>query len=310
MGRILWSQLRIGVAVTLSVMVLSFAVFFIDQVRDAVENRYTLYFHTFTTQTLRPRAPVWLAGQPVGYVTGLVFEPPTRGTGERLRVELSVSADAQRFIQRGAVAQVITAGLLGEAVVNILPASESADPLPDGGGLPTASELDPLEAARRIRVLADSLRPVTERWREVLDLAKNGPGTLSRFAEDRAEVEELRERLRQVAVTFDTLGSAARKFAEAMTDAEVRAALSRIAPRLSQLAASWEGREGTLGGFAADRAIMAHLEAIDRTITRLGERLEGGRGTLGRLLNDKALATELARTREMLAELRSEYGSP
>ena len=307
---ILWSQLRIGVLVTLSATALAFAVFFIEQVRDAVENRYTLYFYTFTTQTLRPRAPVWLAGQPVGFVTGLRFEPPSRGREERLRVELSVATYVQPLIQEGAMAQVTTAGLLGEAVVNILPTAQLAEPLRDGGELPTAPELDPFEAARRIRALNDSLKPVADRWRQVIELARGGHGTLSRLAQRPTEVGELQQRLKGVAVTFDTLGAAARKFAAVILDEEVRSSLGRIGPRLEQLADTWQGKDGTVGGLGSDTLIVKQLEAITHTIQRLDQRLQGGRGTLGRLLNDRVLATELARTRQMLSELREELGAP
>ena len=51
--RVRWSQLRIGVLVTLVVISTAILVFFIDNVRDAVEGRYSLRFYTFTTQALR-----------------------------------------------------------------------------------------------------------------------------------------------------------------------------------------------------------------------------------------------------------------
>ena len=126
--RIRWSQLRIGALVSLVAIAGALAVFFIDDVRQAVEDRYTLYFRTFTTQALRPHAPVWLAGQPIGRVRRLSFEPPREDTRERLIVELSVLASARPYITEGAVAQVTTSGLIGEAVVNILPATEATPP--------------------------------------------------------------------------------------------------------------------------------------------------------------------------------------
>ena len=309
MRGILWSQLRIGIVVSIVVTVTSLMVFFIDQVRDAIEDRYTLYFYTFTTQSLRPRAPVWLAGQPVGYVTGVQFEPLTRGSEERLRVELSLSTEVQRFIQEGSLAQVITAGFLGEAVVNIQPAPTLADALPEGGELPTLSELDAFEAARQFRIIADSLRPVVDRWGDVLRLVTTGPGTLPRLRGQPEEFESLREQLRLVSATFDDLGAAAQRLADIVTDEEVRLALGRISPRLVELRETWGRSEGTVGRFAADRALVEHLEGLSESVSRLSERLEGGRGTVGRLLYDEALATELVRTRELLAELKAEYGS-
>jgi len=288
--RIYWSQLRIGVVMSLAVTTAALLIFFVDQVRDAVEPRYALHFHTLTSQNLPLRAPVWLAGQPVGYVTGVAFEPPTRGRRERLRVELSISADAQPFITQGAAAQVITAGLVGEAVVNILPAAEAGDPLSDGATLPTASEIDPLEVARRLRTLSDSVRPVTDRWTAVFQQARTGRGTLPQLIREPRELRELQDRLNQISETFADLSGAA----------------GGLAGVLERLAARWASGAGTAGQLARDTVLTARLAELTRNIQRLTERLESGHGTLGRFLNDEALATEFARTREMLRELQAD----
>ena len=307
--RILWSQLRIGATVSLLVFVTVISVFFIDQVRDAVAERYTLYFYTLTTQTLRPRAPVWFAGQPVGQVSHLRFEPPTRDAAERLRVELSLRADVQHLIREGAVARIITSGVVGEAVVNILPISETALALPDQGQLSVAAGVDPGEVTRRLRALTDSLKPVAERWKAVVGLLRDGSGTLPQVMRKPAEVEELQSNLSQLAATFDALAGTAGLFAEVVTEEETKAALNRIGPRLSQLASRWNRREGTIGRLASERVFMERLESIAQRISRLSERLETGRGTLGRLLNDPALVTELKRTRDSIQELLASFAT-
>jgi phospholipid/cholesterol/gamma-HCH transport system substrate-binding protein len=302
--RIRWAQLRIGLATSLAVTAAAVLIFFIDDVRDAVEDRYTLYFHTFTTQALRPQAPVWLAGQPVGRIRRLRFEPPTGAAGERLRVELSIRAKAQPFITEGAAAQVITAGVLGEAVVNILPASEPGQPLADRSELPTAAELDPFKVTRRLQTVYDSVPGVAERWRELLARLRDGRGTLPRLLRRPEDIVELQRNLDALAAVFDTVRTAAGRVAGLLRDREVRAALDRLGPRLTRLAEQWRGA-GSVGGFARDTAIAARLEAVSRNLGRVVGRLESGRGTLGRLLQDRALARELEKTREMLRELRA-----
>jgi phospholipid/cholesterol/gamma-HCH transport system substrate-binding protein len=302
-----WSQLRIGLFVTVSVTVTALAVFFIDNVRQAFEDRYTLHFHTITTQALRPRAAVWLAGQAVGQVDGLFFEPPTEDAEGRLRVRLSIDVAVQHLITEGAVAQVTTAGLLGEAVVNILPADEPGPPLVEGAALPAASELaDPSEVGRRLSTVFDSVKPVADRWGEVFDQALYGPGSLRRMMERPQELRDLQTNLRHMAATFDTLSSAAGGLAELVSDDEVRASLGRLGPRVKTLAEDWGHSEGTLGALVSDSTLVQRLRSIQGNIDRISVRVETGRGTLGRLINDQALALELAETREMLEELKAD----
>lgn len=304
--RILWSQLRIGILTTLFFTAVCVGIFFIDQVRDSIEDRYTLYFHTFTLQTIQPRAPVWLAGIPVGNVVGLDFLPPTTDRRERLRVVLSINALAQPFITEGAAAQVITSGLLGEAVVNVLPASEPGAPLSDRSELRTARGLDPTEVTHRLEAVYDSVGPVVARWDEVLNEARHGPGTLPRLLRRPEDVVEFRRNLLRLEATFDTISIAAGRFRGFAEDPAVRQALDRLVPRLAETARRWQESRGSIWEFAQDSVLGGHLEAIEATVERLGRRMEDGRGTVGRLLNDRVLSQELARTRELLGSLRSE----
>jgi phospholipid/cholesterol/gamma-HCH transport system substrate-binding protein len=307
--RVRWSQLRIGVLVTLVVVSACFLIFFIDDVRDAVEGRYTLRFYTFTTQALRARAPVWLAGQPVGQVGGLRLEPPGSGAPERLVVELRIGVSAQPFITEGAVAQVTTASLLGEAVVNIVPAAEPAPPLQDGDELPTAAQLDLSNLTRRLQLLYDSLPPLTDPWRRLIDQVRYGDGTVPRLAHRPAELRELQDHLNEVSATLETIGSAADGFAGLLADEEVRLALRRIGPRIRRLATLWNEGSGSAGAFATDTVLAARLAGIGENVERIRERVESGRGSLGRLLHDEALAIELRRTRALVAELRADFAA-
>ncbi|UCC83324.1 MAG: MCE family protein [Gemmatimonadota bacterium] len=304
-----WSQLRIGVLVTLVVTGASLLVFFIDDVRSAVEGGYTLRFYTLTTQALRVHAPVWLAGQPVGHVSDLRFEPPRSDALQRLIVELNIEAGAQPFITEGAVVQVTTASMLGEVVVNILPAAEPAPPLQDGDELPTAAELDPSYLTMRLEDLYDSLPPVTDRWERLTDQVRHGDGTLPRLARRPSELRELLANLSEASATLDTIGSAAGGLADLLSDEDVRMALQRIGPRIQQLSRSWAERSGTAGGFASDTSFAARLAGIGEHVARILERVESGRGSLGRLLHDEALALELERTRALLAELRADFAA-
>jgi len=305
-SRILWSQLRIGLVVSLSVTACAILVFFIDDVRDAVEDRYSLHFHTSTTQALRPRALVWLAGQPVGYVRSLTLDPPTRGRAELLHVELSINTDMQSLITEGAAAQVISASLLGEPLVNILPTSDPGPPLLDGDELPTCRELDPFQVSRSLQVVYDSIVPVRDRWRQVFQQMQSGRGTLPLLARNRDGMLDFYSQFQGVQAVLDTIRLAAEGFSDLMTDEQARAAFSRIGPRLNELRGRWTAGGGSVGSFARDTVLEPRLDAIAQKVSRITDRLVTGRGTLGRLQHDRALADELAKTRRMLQELRDD----
>jgi len=305
-SRIHWSQLRIGLVVSLAVTASAVLVFFIDEFRDAIEDRYSLVFHTSTTQALRPRAPVWLAGQPVGYVRALTLETPNADRAELLRVELSLSADVSRFITEGAAAQVISSSLLGEPIINILPANEPGAELVEGDELPTILELDPFQVSRNLQVIYDSVVPVANRWREVFQQMQSGDGTLPLLLQSRTDVDATLGQFQELADIFDTIRMAADGFSELLNDRETRTALARIGPRLGQLREQWSCEACSLGQLAADTVLGPRLETMAQTVSRIRQRLAMGRGTAGRLLHDRALADELTKTRQMLRDLKAD----
>ena len=309
MGHVRWSQLRIGLFVTIVAFTSSIVVFFIEPFRDALAEPYTLYFHTLTNQPLARRAPVWLAGQPFGHVSNLQLFVPDAGQTEVLSVELAIDQEAQPFITEGAGVRVTSAGLLGEAVVNITPASEPGPPVPEGSVLPAAYFIDPQEATHKLRTIYDSVPPVIDRWSEVFHQVREGDGTLSRLVRQPAELLDLHVNLKAAAVTFDTLGRVASRLGELFSDPEVRHVIDQLGPRLEELVSRWQDPTGTVGQFASDTVLAQHLDGIRRSVDRVNERLETGNGTLGRLQNDRALAEELKRTREMLQALKRDLSS-
>lgn len=305
-----WSQLKIGIAVTLAVLAVSLLVFFIDEVGAAIENRYTLYFHTLTTETLRPAAPVWLAGQRVGHVEALSFEPPTAERRERLRVELSVSTDVQEYITEGAVAQVINAGLLGEAVVNIQPAGTPGEPLPAKAELPTAKELDIIGMTERMKGLMDSVGPVLTRLREVAHHALEGDGTLGRLARDPDQLLQWHVQIERMSATLGLLEEIGDRLDGVLGDVKTRESLERTMSRFEQLRQRWEdGGGGSADALVHDTVLAARLERVAENMEAVRVRLRAGSGTLGRFLNDQALTEELAETRRMVRELRDDLAS-
>jgi len=304
-----WYQLRIGLVVIIVTVVAAVLVFFIDEVSATIEDRYTLYFHTLTTEALRPRAPVWLAGQRVGHVEALHFEPPTRAEAERLRVTLRVTREVQPFITAGAVAQVINSGLLGEAVVNVLPAGEPGTPLPEFAELAAARELNPDQVVEGLRTLADSLEPLAARWAEVERLARSRSGSLGRLMSDRQQLERWQRHLDELSATFAAVGSIADGLTGALAGRESRAALARIGSRIEELHDRWAQGGGSLGALGRDTTLAVRLERVSGRVETIRTRLRTGRGTAGRLLYDRALADELAELREMLGALRRDLGA-
>lgn len=305
-GHIRWRQLRLGLITTTLLVSVALAVFFVDEIERSFVSHYTLSFNTLTTQDIRVGTPVWLAGQPVGRVRQLKFEPPNRAADERLRVVLAIQKDAQPLIREGSRVQIITAGRLGRTVVDILPFPRPTPPIPAGGQLRTADELDLPQVIVRLRAIRDSLGPTLALWDSVRSLALNGDGTLPRFLRRPEEIRGFEQQLDVLGAVFLDLSEAADQLAAAVEDPATRAALQHIGTRVPELRSIWRGGGGSLGALSRDAQLARRLSTLGSRMAALQARMDEGRGSLGRFLNDRALLNEWRETRAVIDSLKAE----
>ena len=299
-----WSQLRLGLIVSTVAVVASVLIFFIDEFVQLTEERYTLYFYTFTTHTLQPRAPVWLAGHRAGAVRTIDFLPPAGESRERLRIALSLQRDVQPLIREGSAARVITSGIVGETVVNIIPSGEG-EPMPSDGILPTEAELDPVEVIRSFKTLSESLQPALESWSNVYQRATRGPGTIARFRQDPKELYQFQDRLGELAELAHQVETARGGVARVLTEEQSRAVIASLGPRLRRLRTLY--RDSELRRLLQDETALARLDSIAVRAGRLEGNLQGAEGSIGRLMHDPALSEEIERTLTMLRDLREAF---
>jgi phospholipid/cholesterol/gamma-HCH transport system substrate-binding protein len=93
---------------------------------DSNQPTYRLYAHYQNVGGLTVRAKVTMSGVTIGRVTAITLDPKTLTAKVELRIYKSVNQ-----ISSDAVASILTAGLLGEKYIGIVPGAEDTN-LKDG----------------------------------------------------------------------------------------------------------------------------------------------------------------------------------
>jgi phospholipid/cholesterol/gamma-HCH transport system substrate-binding protein len=279
-----WTELRVGVVVILSLIVLAVTVLYIGSGGGVLFGRkYELKALMSDVNGLKPGAPVRVGGVEVGTVKEVDFA----GAGARGMVEVTMSIDrrVQDRVTTESRATLGALGLLGEKAVDITGATRGA-PIQDGGYL-TADAEDPFKS-----LLSDASESTTH-LRRILSRMDAGEGTLGKALRD----EELYQRMVDVSARLQVvtakLESEAGPLGRLLNDREMSGQIASSARGLEAVIARVEAGQGPLGVLSKDEQMVAELKAVSHSLGEVASRLQKGQGTAGKLLQDEALYQKL-----------------
>lgn len=289
-----------GALLILLLVAVAVAIFLLDDIRQALTGTYTIVGVFPDARALRPGAPVWIAGRPVGEVAAVEPLPPGGDGAGRFAATLRLPAARASLVRRDSELGVAPPRLLADPVVNIMP------------GTPTAPQLAPGDTlvARPERTLARTIA-AADTLRAAFDSLLAAGRELETHARRRAPAAEAAAR---------SLGSAARELdalaatietgpLAGFTADSTLASLDRAGAALDTAAALFrtraaELRDPRLAG--AFRRLGARAAGVQRSIRELHRLLSEPYGFFGRWERDPALREALRATRAQLDSLIAE----
>ena len=292
---------RTGALLTLGILVVSVAVFFLDTIIRATTEGPRITVTTESAPGVEPGTAVWLAGREVGRVLSVGFGDPVRGR-DRVIIEAVLDRGAERFIRGDATVAIQPGALLEPVIIAIEPGSASrpqwdlARPFVTRTGAVGPDVL--LDLTAGLRASGDALRDQADRVRTAL---RSRSGTLAAMAEGDGTFDETRRIARQIRQrTADeyATGTAARL----ASDTIVSERLESIRGRLAVLD-TLDTRARAVESFEETRRA---LDDFRGRLASLSRRLDAGEGTLGRWQRDGAIRAQMALLRARLDSLTVE----
>jgi phospholipid/cholesterol/gamma-HCH transport system substrate-binding protein len=295
---ITWEQVRVGVLILLSLLILSVAVFLIGDTGNVFGQRYQLVTLVRSAAGLVPGASVQLAGQTVGQVDRIDLIPPESrpAGGQAVEIHLAIDLKVQEQIRADSRAQVRTQGLLGDKLIDITPGTAAATVLAAGDTVQSSTSVDYdaliAEGASAVGELLEVTQNLSELTRGLLE----GEGSLGQLVMD----DELYERVTALAVNLDSLLSAASapnsQLMRLLTDDSLYSSLRASAEAVESLTGSMARGEGTIGQLIQSDSLYLALQSSMMRTDSLLARLQAGEGSAGKMLTDEALYEELLKT--------------
>lgn len=275
-----WAELKIGLLAAVALALTAFVIFLLSGEGGFFWQRYELRAVFDNVATLKPGAPVRLAGLEVGSVSGIGF------SGSEVEVRFEVSEDVQNRITDQSVASIGAVSLLGEGALDIS-VGEGGTPIPPGGTVKTG---------RAPGQLADVAESATRGLQEATSLIRDiraGKGTVGRLFTDEQlyrEIQGFVDAAEQVARNLERGRGTAGKL---LTDEALYASLEAAVRNLREMTDRINSGDGSLGRLLHDPAFAESVTGTTQNLETLTGRLNRGEGTAGRLLTDESLYKQL-----------------
>ncbi len=335
-----WTQLRVGAMVAVALILFGVGIFFISGSVGFLTRKYTLETYFASATGLRPGSQVQLAGIPVGTVKDVhisSFSDPNRAVS----VRMSIAKKYQSQIRADSKASNTTAGLLGEAYIDISRGGPNQPPVPEGGVVLSENSPDMKAVVQNandvisnLRVLSSKLNDITneitagqgtfgkllydpslynkanQTMAEISRMVKEvhgGTGTLGRLFVDPSLYDKLNGTIDRANSLLNTAEHGNGTLGRLMSDPSLYNSVNQTISKADAMIDHINKGEGTLGKLARDPSLYNHLNDTVSHVESITARMDKGEGTLGAISTDKTLYNNIAVSAQSLREFLTEF---
>jgi phospholipid/cholesterol/gamma-HCH transport system substrate-binding protein len=286
--QITWAQLRVGGLVIVSLAVLAIGIFFISGQTRFFSRKYELKTYFSEAAGLRAGSQVRLAGVPVGAVEQVHISPypePARA----VEVILSIPRDYQQEIRTDSEASLETAGLLGEAYVNITRGQPDQPVVPPGGSVKSRQEADIKRIMQNTNDVVSNLRELSARLNDITTEVQAGRGSMGKLIYDKALYNRMNDTTASLQRVVERVEKGNGTVGKLLVDEALYERAVASVNRLDQILDEVQHGKGSLAKFINDPSVYDNVNSVVARANTLMDNINSGQGTLGKLATDPQL---------------------
>lgn len=313
------SQLRVGLLVLAALAVVIVTIFAVsgDLSLPGFGSKLLVKTAMNSVDGLRKGAEVRLSGKKIGSVKdiNLNSQIPTNDQQQN-NVEIVMEIDntidgrpASERIRSDSVAEMKTAGVLGDNVIDISPGTLNGRPINNGDRIASKS-------ARSLGDIANAANDAIAKFRDISDdiaaitkSLRGGEGTAGKFLRDETLYLDLDRTVRQaeslLAAVREGKGTVGKFINDPALYDQVNDTVAQLRRVADTVNAQLDAGKGTIGKLLKEEELynranklVAQLEETSTRLDQTFQRVERGEGNLGKLLKDEKLHAETLATVE------------
>jgi len=283
-----WAKLRVGIVITIALIIILLAVMFAGNIEKLFTPRVMIYAMVHDVKGLRDGSPVWFSGVEIGSVKYIAFT-----TQQNVKVAMSIVTDSLKYLKKDSNANIMTLGLLGDKYVEITPGSIEAGGLNPGDTITGKTQTEIQDVVQASQDSIAKISDFVSMLKEILVKIENSKGSASRFIQDPAVYDNLKEAIRELTVLIRKIESGEGTMGRLINEDALYNDLSSSAKDIRLFAQSLQKSEGTLNKLINDPSLYDRFQKASTSLDTFTQKLASSKGTVNKLIEDDSLYENL-----------------
>jgi len=279
-----WSKLKVGLVITLALLILITAVFFAGKMEKIFLPKIELKVQFQDVRGLRKGAPVWIFGTEVGTVKGIHLDPVLGAI-----VKITVNKNIQGFIKKDAQANILTMGLLGDKYIELSTGSPQSGPISRGEMI---KGMIPVEFSDMMETAAVSIGRMGEfikKLDSLLEKMEKGEGTVAKFFKDPSVYNNLNNTIQNLSLMLGDIKDSKGTIRMLIEDPSLYQKILTTVSSIEDFSKTLKESSGTLKRFIDDPSLYNKTFEAVSSIEAFSRKLNEGTGALKRFVDDPSL---------------------
>src|SRR5271163_4706006 len=299
-----WSQLKVGVIVLISTVVLVALLFLMTS-----SSGLGIFSHKLTVQTyfensagLKTGAAVNLEGVTIGTVKTVTIDNSPERKLTPVKVVMQLDDKYGANLKKDSKASLSTVGVLGDTVIDINSQFAVGPKLQDGDELKTVETPSLTDVVKASQGTIESLNVILAKMNVVVDNIQSGKGSVGQLINNPDLYNKANNTVDELLKLEKNLNAGRGSIGKLMTDDTLYNRLNDTMDKVDNIANSVNSGKGTAGMLLKDDALYKNLNSTVSHANSILADADAGKGGLGLMLKDPKFRQDLSST---LAQINS-----
>ncbi|HEX9118822.1 MAG TPA: MlaD family protein [Anaerolineae bacterium] len=302
-----WAQLRVGLTVIFASITLAVLVFLMSGSAGPFTKKLVLRAYFDNAGGLRVGAPVRLQGVDIGNVKHIHVVAARKPTP--VEITMRVNTRYQDFLRKDSTATLATAGVLGEAFVDIDSTRAKGPPVENNDELPTQETPGIQGVVAAGQTSLQSLDVLVHRMDRIVSFVESGQGSIGKLIYDDAFYRRLNSSVAEVQTMVSAINRGKGSIGKLMVNDEFYVKLNRAVDNTNNIIDQINSGQGTIGKFIQDPSLYNNANRTISEANQLMANINAGKGALGKFASDEEFARKLDNTITKLSLLSDKMAS-
>ena len=293
-----WSQLKVGVIVLISTVVLVTLLFLMTSSSGLgiFSHKLTITTYFENSAGLKNGAAVNLEGVTIGTVKTVTIDNSAARKLTPVKVVMKLNDKFAGNLHKDSKASLSTVGVLGDTVIDINSQFAVGPPLRDGDELKTLETPSLTDVVKASQGTIESLNVILAKMNVIVDNLQSGKGSVGQLINNPDLYNKANSTVEELLKLEKGLNNGRGSIGKLMTDDTMYNRLNDAAGKLESIANSLNSGKGTAGMLLKDDSMYRNLNSTLAHANSILAQADAGKGGLGLMLKDPKFRQDLSNT--------------